>query len=98
MRNKFIIVLDLHDVLNIELLLSFFVFSIVNSLFIVLLLSSMVAMIIHRAVCYLPSVWLIVCDILHITRRSQKHSVVQMHMTHTEVTFLGLREMYTLYK
>ena len=66
-----------------------------NSLVIVLLLSSLVALIIHRAVCYLPSVWLIVCDILHITRRSQKHSVVQMH-NDTEVTFLGLQEMYTL--
>ena len=47
MRDKFIIVLDLH-VLNIELLLSFFVFSIMNSLVIVLFLSGMVAMIMLR--------------------------------------------------
>lgn len=46
-RDKFIIVLDLH-VLNIELLLSFFVFSIMNSLVIVLFLSGMVAMIMLR--------------------------------------------------
>ena len=80
MRNKFIIVLDLHDILNTELLLSFFVFSIKYSLVVILFLSVMVALVIHKAmdsvVCYLPFVWLILCDILHITRRSQKHSVV----------------------
>ena len=101
MRDKFIIMLDLHVLnINFEELFLFFLYSASWPLW----LSSWFFLLwwpwwfikswIQRYV-VLPSVWLIVCDILHITQRSQKHSVVETDAYDKEVTFLGLWEMYS---